>query len=557
MILSIELRILEKALKSQKKNNANRILTALAFICLMYIDKVVGTESQYIWLITNNFVGVVFAILVIHAFSFKSFLKPFYISWSILGVFGIIGGIAFWYTHQVGHLFAYWATVPLNIWILCLVVFKYIERLFIRKDIKIVISKWEYAFIVCMLLMLLSASNSAWPLYYLLIFELFWHAPFSEKGRAEAFEGMLEGLIFGFVLLTIYAFLYTPYTQARYRGAYWNSNRNACMYMLAYVAILTKLYMAKKNNGSRKAWLGILSIVSVGLTVYTGCRTAILGLIFITLFYGIEIEHRLLNIKWSKLFINGFCFLASIIIAIPLLYFPMRYIQEAKGKLGAVVKTILAGTEETYRLYGESYVSFDEAVGSALFRITSSDVESSSEKMEELPRETETQNIESGDVRDYYTIRYSYANYPERGNYSFMVPKRFYTGVVSLNHRINIFLVLLHNLNLTGHMDDEMSIDIISDVPGAETFRLNNAQNFILHYLYSYGILVGALFLIMIIVEEAALIRSARKQQTEGIAFIMFSFVYLIMGLMEVVWIPGQLVLILLFVAPFFILSKN
>ena len=539
------------------KKNSNRIITALAFICLMYIDKVVGTESQYIWLITNNFVGVIFAILIIHAFSLKSFLKPFYVIWSILGVLGIIGGIAFWYTHQVGHLFACWATVPLNICILGLVIFKYIEKIFIRNDLKIVISKWEYGFILCMLLMFLSANDSVWPLYYLVVFELYWHAPVSGKGRADGFEGMLDGLIWGFVLLTIYAFLYTPYTQVRYRGAYWNCNRNACMYMLAYVAIISKLYICNKSKLGKKIWLGVLAVVSVGLTVYTGCRTAILGLILITLFYGIVIEHRFLKMRWTKVFLKGFSFLIAIIIAIPMLYFPMRYIQEAKGRLGAGVKTMLTGTEVTYRLYGESYVTFEEAVGTALFRITRSDTENSLMKVRELQRETVAEGLEFEEIPGYYTIIYSYANYPERGSNSFTVPRRVYTKIASLNHRINIYLVLLHDLNLTGHKNDELSIDIVSNVPGADDLRLNNAQNFILHYLYSYGIPIGMLFLILMIAEITVLIKNTRKQQTEGIAFLMFTIVYLIMGLMEVVWVPGQLVLILLFVAPFYILVKN
>lgn len=538
---------------SEIKKNANRIITAIAFICLMYIDKVVGTESQYIWLITNNFVGVVFAILIIHAFSFKSFLKPFYISWSILGVLGIIGGIAFWYTHQVGHLFAYWATVPLNIWILGLVVFKYVERLFICKDIKIVIAKWEYAFILCMLLMLLSASDSVWPLYYLVIFELFWHAPFSYSHKSEVFIGMLDGLILGFALLTLYAFLYTPYTQVRYRGAYWNCNRNACMYMLAFVAIMTKLYIYKKNKSGRKIWLKPLLVVSVGLTVYTGCRTAILGLIIITIFYGVVIEHRFLKNKWGKVFFKGFGLLMAVILAIPLLYFPMRYIQEAKGRVGARIKTVITGSEVTYRLYGESYVTFEEAVGTALFRITRSDAGNNRVKVRELQREAVQEELDIEEIPGYYTVRYSYANYPERGSHSFAVPKRIYTKIASLNHRINIYLVLLHDLNLTGHKDDELSIDIISNVPGAEKLRLNNAQNYILHYLYSYGVAIGIFFLILMAFQVVVLIKSVKKQKTEGIAFLMFALVYLIMGLMEVAWVPGQLILILGFVAPFFI----
>ena len=544
---------------SAEKKNSYKLISVFCFAFLMYIDKVVGTESQYIWLITNNLVGVVIAFLIMSSFSVREFLKPFYLVYSALGLVGVIGGIAFWYTHQVGHLFAWWATVPINVWLLGMIVFKYIEKIIIKKEMKIAFAKWEYVFIACMLLMLLSGSDSVWPLYYLIVFELLWHAPFSKDQKSEIFVGMLDGVILGFVLLTVYAFFYTPYTQVRYRGAYWNCNRNACMYMLAFAAILTKLYMIKDSKGIRKIVLICLSVTSVGLTLYTGCRTAVLGIAFIICFYCIAIERRIIKNKWRTIVLKCIAFGALVLLSVPLLYFPMRYLQEAKGRIGAAVKTVLTGDEVTYRLYGESYVNFDQAMSSVLFRFTRSDAETPESKTRvrsrELVQDTESlsehNTIES--LEDRYTIKYSFANYPERGIYSFTAPKTFYTGIVSLDHRVNIYLVLIHNLNMTGHLDDELSIDIISDVPGSDDFRLNNAQNFVLHYLFTYGVPIGLLFLALFISEVIFLVKGVNNKRTESIAFLMFAITYLIMGLMEVVWVPGQLVLIVLFVAPFFL----
>ena len=118
------------------KPNTKRIVTIICVVCLMLIDMKAANDSWYIWIITDNFVGVVFALLMFTAYPLKEYLKPFYIGWDILGIIGVIGGYAFWYTHQIGHIMGFWITVPLNIWFLGIVFFKYIEKIFITKELK-------------------------------------------------------------------------------------------------------------------------------------------------------------------------------------------------------------------------------------------------------------------------------------------------------------------------------------------------------------------------------------------------------------------------------------
>ena len=103
-----------------KRIGTKKTASVICFILLMLIDKVVGTESQYIWLITNNLVSIAVAFIIISSFGLRRFAKPFYVIWTIAGFAGVIGGYAFWYTHQIGHILGYWVTVPLNIWILVL-----------------------------------------------------------------------------------------------------------------------------------------------------------------------------------------------------------------------------------------------------------------------------------------------------------------------------------------------------------------------------------------------------------------------------------------------------
>ena len=125
------------------KTDHKKIASIICFTLLMSIDKVVGTESQFIWLITNNLVGIAFSLIIISSFEFRSFLKPFYIICSVAGIISVIGGYVFWYTHQVGHIMGYWITVPLNIWILGSLFFKFIERIILFKVLILVCVKFS------------------------------------------------------------------------------------------------------------------------------------------------------------------------------------------------------------------------------------------------------------------------------------------------------------------------------------------------------------------------------------------------------------------------------
>lgn len=534
------------------KQHMKRIVAALCFILLLYIDKVVGTESQYIWLITNNLVGVVFAIIIMSAFSYKDFLKPFYIIWSIIGVAGIVGGYEFWYAHQVNHIFAYWVTVPLNVWFLGMVVAKYVEKIFIDKSLQVKFEKWEAVFAICSILMLLSRSDDVWPVYYLILFLMFWHAPFSDDDKKLVFSGMLDGIIIGFLILQSYAFVVTKYITPRYRGAYGDCNRNACMYLIVLSAVLVRLVTS--NSKSKKVVLyGLLASSIMALSLYTGCRSAFIGIIFIVGLYALIGEKLYNKIKWSRLLVRLFGLFATTLVLVPVMYFPIRYFPDYSRRIYADIGSIRTGSNGASH-YTDEYVSFEDAFGSTLLRFFTKDVENESAD-EGTSMMVASEDIDSLVINQNpgrYTIKYTFINYPERGELEFTAPKYLYSRLQSFNHRINIYLVLLHNMNLFGHSGDELFVNITSDVPGADYVPLRNEQNFVLHYLYSYGVPIGLMVCIMLLAEMAYFIKQVKARRVDGLAFLMFMTAYICMGLMEVVWIPGQIVLVLLFVAPFF-----
>ena len=537
------------------KQNVKRIIAAICFIMLMYIDKVVGTESQFIWFITNNLVGVVFSILIMSAFSFKSFIKPFYIIWSVLGILGTIGGYAFWYANQIDYIMAFCVTVPLNIWFLGMVAVKYLKTVIVTKELKLRFDKWEIVFALCCFLMLLSRSDYIWPIYYMIIFLMLWHAPFSADDRKQVFNGMLDGIIIGFALLQIYALVTLKYVTPRYYGAYGDCNRNACMYLLVLSATLTRMIMLR-NQILKSKLLGLLTSLIIALLLYTGCRSAFAGIIGIIGVYSLIGLKYICKEKWSRVVLDLLGLFVVAVILLPVIYIPIRYCPEYSRRLYAKINELRTGTH-TEQLSTDEYVTFGEVLDSTILRFFKSDVEDDIENSVSDytsiggSRYLKTHRTNSPNT-PYYTLTYTYVNHPERGEITFRVPKKLYGGFNSFNHRINIYLVLLKNLNLIGHSGDELFIDIVSDVPGAEMVPLRNEQNFVLHFMYTYGIPVGLLVCALLIAETVFFFKSAKKSSIEGIGFLMFTMAYFCMGLMEVVWIPGQLVLILPFAAPFF-----
>lgn len=581
--------------------NSKRILTAICIVCLMLIDLKAGNDSWYIWIITNNFVGIAISLIMFSAYPIKEFTRPFYIIWSVLGFFSVIGGYAFWYTHQVGHTMGFWITVPLNIWILGLHFCKYIEKIFITKEIKIRFAKWEYVFVTCMILMLLSKSEFIWPLYFMIIFLMLWHLPFSHDDKREVFMGVLDGIIAGFILLQTYGFTHRSFVNVRYPGAYWNSNRNGALYLFAFTAFLARMLMFSRernrivgledtdNKTLKKIRFRILldqimAAVMAAFTMYTGSRSALVGMAVIYVVYIFVGERRMVHEKWSRIAVRIILFGLVWAVSLPALYFPICYMPMIYSSVKQEVKSIVKGNGIVpISISNDSFVQLDEALDNMVLRFFKSDVEEMQLSEETFSEEmdnsgtaidaTETDifdetdadqevadedlpyvfDIEKYDTReDCYVMEYYFRDYPERGMKVLYIPKKLYGGIISINIRINIYSALISNMNLLGHDSSEMHIVLVSTAPSESMTWIENEQNFIIHYLYAYGIPIGLMFCLFIIAELIYLVYLAYKGKIEAFVFAMIVLVYICIGMMEIVWIPGQVEFVLLFFAPLF-----
>ena len=576
--------------------NRKRLLASICIVCLMLIDLKAGNDSWYIWIITNNLVGVAASLIMFSAYPLKEFTKPFYIIWSVVGFFSVIGGYVFWYTHQVGHTMGFWITVPLNIWILGLHFCKYLEKIFITKELKIKFAKWEYVFGICMILMLISKSEFVWPFYFMVIFLMIWHLPFSQNDRIEVFMGCLDGILIGFIVLQGYGFMHRPFVKIRYSGAYWNSNRNGALYLFAFTAFLARMlifsqkmkkicqndFLNKQLERKYRTFITIdyvMAAILAAFTMYTGSRSALVGMAVIFAVFVVVGERRMIHEKWSKIAVRILTFVIVCFIALPMLYYPICYLPIIYSAVKNEAKSIIKGDGFVpITISNDSYIQLDEALDNMVLRFLKSDVkelllseeagdedDSTAEPSEEMIAEDEVDletveddypyifDIEKYDIiEDCYVLEYYFRDYPERGMRILYIPKKLYGGIVSINIRINIFAALISNMNLWGHNSSELHMVLVSSAPSESMTWIENEQNFIIHYLYAYGVPIGLMFCMIIFAELLYLIYLAYKGRVEAFVFAMIVLVYICIGMMEIVWIPGQVVFVLMFFAPLF-----
>ena len=571
----------------------------LAMICvasLMLIDLKAGNASWYIYIITDNMVGIAVSLIMFSVYSIKEYIKPFYIGWSVFGFLGVIGGMAFWYTHQVGHVMGWWYTVPFNVWILGIHFFKYIEKIFITKELKIKFTKWEYVFIVCMVLMLISESEFIWPFYFLVIFIMLWHLPLSLNDKKEIFSGVLNGIVLGFVLLQGYGFINRHYVKIRYTGAYWNSNRNGALYLFAFTAFLAKLIIVEhkrklsidtggglpkdiKKFRFLSAFYLLLSAIMAGFIMYTGSRNSLIGMAVIFVIFVFAGERKIVRMKWMTIIKQMVAFGMIWVISIPLLYFPICYLPIMSSLAVSELKSLKNGNGlfPIRTLSNDYCIQYDEALDNMVLRYLRSDVNDtltsenafieSEEMIDEEHIDVLDETIETSvegdypysfDIKKYdtkddcYVVEYYFRDYPERGMGVLYVPKCFYNGIVSWNIRMDLFATLISNMNLTGHDSSELFFVIRSSSPSEEETWAGNEQNFIIHYLFSFGVPVGLLFCILIFGELFYLLYLTFKGKIEAFVFAMLVLVFILIGLMEIDWIPGQVLFVMLFFGPLF-----
>ena len=375
--------------------------------------------------------------------------------------------------------------------------------------------------------------------------------------------------------MQIYAYGFRPYDEVRYKGPLSNCNMTALYYLIVYCMILAKLHFLtlQKSGKIRKLFWMVMAGGLLCFQFMTLCRTAWLSAIAVTFAYGILIVKGIWKDSLPKV-LGKAVLLGVITVAVfPIVFGTVRWLPTI---LHHPIWYEGEWSEEKVHSFdpadSDKYVTLEEFLDTALGRFLqilekpaavdgqamqdaagqgeagqgeagqgeAGQGEAGQETAEES-LVTEEETVDSGEelfMPDGYVRASAEAIGDE-------VPILDYSkDWTSSDIRVAIFKAYWKDLNWRGHSEKEGYYLI------TPKYRCWHAQNLWLQIAYYYGIPAGILLVVLTVVMIYYYISRCYKgklDQKYGVLPLLFVILYFTFGLMEVVWNPGQLVFVLIF----------
>ncbi|MBR1860438.1 MAG: hypothetical protein IJ796_01045 [Lachnospiraceae bacterium] len=518
---------------------ALRIIYTICFIALCAIDQFSGSLTGRVQFVTTNLTGVVMAVIILSAYDIKSFKKPVYAIWAGICLVGapiaVVTGL------KVYPYKGQWISGVLNVCIYGFIAIRVLLEMVSRRRAEKAGGlssgvRWS-VFILwsgMLILMLASRNESIWPLWFLFMFGSFYLTDYGPERLKKLYLGAIDGVIISFFIIQGLALLFRPYDEARYLGMYLNPNINALFYTMSYCALLCKWFILKKENKILilRILCGLFGAAMYGFGVLTGCKSALLAMIAVTVVFLICI------LRYEKKKIIAFfrisVFIAVVaVVSVPITYGAVRYMPTIhlhpiyfEGEYADW--KVLPGEPRD----SEKYISFDEMVSTNLGRIflfwkpvgesagsliPGSEVIAAQETTLDTESYTDSGKGQLGEAEQPGYL-YKGEGIPD----SFTIRKLIYGYYIP-------------KLNLLGHSNSDDGVDIL------EFYRAPHAHNFLIQFAFSFGI-PAALFTIAMVLTCAVHFFKLLKRNRDEFACIMGTFVtaFVVFGMLEYDWRLGQ-----------------
>lgn len=516
-----------------------QLFYTLCVFLLCIIDQRKGSVTGEMQLFWSNCTGLVIALLIFSHYRFRDFLKIRYLVWIVIAGAGLAvcmiklpgnglpGNGLPWAPVQ-------WYSAYANIFVYGLLLIRTIA------DMRGRTFQWKnllFPGLLCLMLLLMgiSRNDSLWPWYFLMVFGTFALTDFTEKERRCLGFALGDGILVGFFCIQGLAFVFRPYDILRYMGMYANPNINALFYSLVYCAFLVRLlYVLFEVTGKIKFFLVPILLFFSGamwpFVLLTGCRTALMSMAVVTCVAGIYCMTRFR--KWMICKALGLVvgLLLCMVSSFTLVFWCVRYIP------AYFHHPIWFHTEYSeYKVHSwdpmdsEKYIDFDEMLEYVLERMLGI----------ELPEENAAV-ITEPEVRFALLCSAS----PEMlGSTEEMPLSSDATGSVVVRSLIYEYYLL--NLNMTGHLNEENGVYV------TEMYFAPHAHNLYIQQAFDFGIPIGILFLVYVVVCIVRLIKSVAESKSAFAVGLLLLFVNgCVFGILEMMWTNGYLAFTILFLAP-------
>ena len=526
-------------MKQDITSNKHRIIYAIYTITLMLIDWTRGSQVGSTWAWTVNMLGVVICLFLITADGVTNFLKKKYIIWTVIMAIVLLGGYYWWTIHPAVIYRGKLLTAICNVWMIVACFMRLFE-----KNVKSILEKWKHASklalggALLLLFMFLSVNEDFWPLWFLLLFILVYSWEIEKKETKAIIDGAVDGIIISFFMLQGAAFIFRPFDDPDYRypGIYSNTNMNALFYSIILIAFLCRLYQLRKEQ--KAIWLRILCFMfgaaMIGFSVLTVCKTAWVAEVLCLLLYVVVADIRVLKMKASQVVLRMTLYGLVVMISVPIAYLPIRYLPPVfhhpiwyEGEYSESKVHSWDPVDST------KYVSFDEVIGAV-----SSRLKPVVEKL--YSNENYLTCVHAEEISDPNGIHIGKMFFPWGDEFT-----QTYSSYLG---RVATWYYYLGNAKIMGHSNQE------GHHTGMGASYTWHAQNAFLQIWYYFGIPAGILFLITSCGTWVLSIRRSWKDDEErkdgAIFVVMYLSLFLLFGLFEAVWYPGQMILTLAVFGP-------
>ena len=553
-----------------KKSKYRRIWFIVLFMALNLIEWLKATQTGDIWKVAVNVAGLVVMALVMSAYPVKELCCGFSKVFTIICLAVMVGIYGYWWMNPGKFVVWQYLTAVMNIWLIGIMLWVLWRRAAAGRLKK---PKWDILstlWVLLTIVMVLSKSGRVWPVWFFLIYGIFYLTEYSEEDKDALVEGMVNGTIISFFIMQIYAYGFRPYDEVRYKGPLSNCNMTALYYLIVYCMILAKLHLLtlQKSGKIRKLFWMVMAGGLLCFQFMTLCRTAWLSAIAVTFAYGILIVKGIWKDSLPKV-LGKAVLLGVITVAVfPIVFGTVRWLPTI---LHHPIWYEGEWSEEKVHSFdpadSDKYVTLEEFLDTALGRflqILEKPAAVDGQAMQDAAGQGEAGQGEAGQGEaGQETAEESLVTEEETddpGEELFMpdgyvrasaeaigdeVPILDYSkDWTSSDIRVAIFKAYWKDLNWRGHSEKEGYYLITPE------YRCWHAQNLWLQIAYYYGIPAGILLVVLTVVMIYYYISRCYKgklDQKYGVLPLLFVILYFTFGLMEVVWNPGQLVFVLIF----------
>ncbi len=508
---------------------SKRFLYTICFAALMLIDWTRGSQIGVVWAWTVNMQGVVMGVFLLSFCDRKLLRRKIYYIYTAICAVAIPVSYSWWFFHQESIYRDQLLSAVLNVWVLGFFVIYYALQYFGEsRESRKGIDGVTILTVVMFLWILISANEDVWSLWYLVMFFLLSRTTLTKEDRKTLSKGMIDGILISFFALQGAAFIFRPFDSPhwRYSGIYANCNINALFYTIVLIAFLLKYYELRKQDALM--WRQVLcflficamyGFIALTISMSAACAAGAAGLLYL-----IMVEHRLLHRTKRQLLLQVGAFLLVFMISVPVNYLAVRYLPALFHHPIWYDGEYSEDKVHSFDAWdSEKYASFEEYMNASFKKIIRY-ANLISNRMG-LSLQVDAEEYDWGlTIGDEF---YSYNDQSVYANSAFL-------------GRLAIWSYYIEEANIMGHSNTE-GHDI------GDGGYMWHAQNVFLQYMFYYGIPAMILLGIYLSWGLGRSLRQINSGNDQALIPLLFFAAFLVEGLFEAVWYPGQMILWMIF----------